>query len=63
MGHAAAFAAVLEEYEKAPEVTRRRLYLEMMNDVLPGIREKYVIDPSLKGLIPLLNLNRKAGIE
>ncbi len=62
-GDAAAFAAVLEEYEKAPEVTRRRLYLEMMNEVLPGIREKYVIDPSLKGLIPLLNLNRKAGIE
>ncbi|MBN4069607.1 MAG: FtsH protease activity modulator HflK [Alkaliphilus sp.] len=47
-GSAGRFLAVLEEYEKAPIVTRRRLYLEMIERVLPGV-EKIIIDPQTAG--------------
>jgi len=42
------FLAVLKEYEKAKDVTRKRLYLETMEKILPGIR-KFVIDPEVGG--------------
>ncbi|MGV8146541.1 MAG: FtsH protease activity modulator HflK [Alkaliphilus sp.] len=47
-GSAGRFLAVLEEYKKAPVVTRRRLYLEMIERVLPGV-EKIIIDPQTAG--------------
>lgn len=47
-GQAERFLAVLEEYRKAPEVTRQRLYLEAMEDVMPGIR-KFIVDPENGG--------------
>ena len=55
-GDAARFRALYTAYRRAPEVTRRRLYLETMLDLLPAVRQKVVIDDSLKGLLPLLNL-------
>ncbi len=55
-GDAARFQAVYESYRRAPEVTRRRLYLETMLDLLPSIRQKVVIDQDINGLLPLLNL-------
>ncbi|MBN2455373.1 MAG: FtsH protease activity modulator HflK [Sedimentisphaerales bacterium] len=45
-GDADRFLAVLKEYEKAKEVTRKRLYLEAMENVLPNVR-KFIIDPEL----------------
>ncbi len=42
------FLAILKEYEKAKDVTRKRLYLETMERILPGIR-KFVIDPEVGG--------------
>lgn len=59
-GDSARFAAVYEEYRKAPEVTRTRLYLETMNLILPNVSNKIVIDETLKGIIPLLNLQPAA---
>ncbi len=56
MGDADRFSAIYKEYVKAPVVTRKRLYLETLNDVLPGIKKKIVVDQGLKGIIPLLNL-------
>ena len=50
------FLALWEEYEKAEDVTRRRLYLEAMQEVLPRIKTKYIIDHEQKTLLPLLNL-------
>lgn len=50
------FLALLQEYQKAEDVTRRRLYLEMLRDVLPRIKKKYIIDHDQKTLLPLLNL-------
>jgi membrane protease subunit HflK len=44
------FLAVLREYEKAKDVTRKRLYLETMEQILPGIR-KFVIDPEIGGSV------------
>lgn len=55
-GDAARFLSVLEEYEKAKAVTRKRLYLETMEAVLPKVSEIYVIDKEQRSLLPLLNV-------
>jgi len=55
-GDAAKFLALYEEYAKAKDVTRRRLYLEMAKEVFPKLGKKYIIDEDQKGLLPLLNL-------
>ena len=56
-GRVSAFLAQLNEYEKAPEVTRTRLYLEAMEKLLTQVQDKTIIDDSVQGLIPLLNLD------
>lgn len=56
-GDAARFTALLDEYRKAPEVTRRRIYLETLERVLPGLRSKIVIDERTHGILPFLNLD------
>ena len=48
IGQAERFLSVLEEYRKAPEVTRQRLYLEAMEDIMPGIK-KFIVDPNNGG--------------
>jgi membrane protease subunit HflK len=60
-GDANRFLALWAEYTKAPEVTRQRLYLEGMADVLPKVGRKYVMDERLGGVLPLLDLGQKAG--
>lgn len=54
-GEAKRFLAVLAEYRKAPEVTRRRMYLETMTSVL-GPMNKVIVDDSAKGVIPYFQL-------
>jgi len=56
-GDAARFNALLAEYRKAPEVTRRRIYIETLQEVLPGIRSKIIIDEQARNILPLLNLD------
>ncbi len=56
-GDVARFNALLTEYNKAPEVTRRRIYIETMEQVLPDIKSKVIIDVSTNNLLPLLNLD------
>ncbi|MBV8216423.1 MAG: FtsH protease activity modulator HflK [Verrucomicrobia bacterium] len=60
-GDVAAFSAVLAQYIKAPEITRTRLYLETMGDVLPETGPKIIVDDSLRQLLPVLPLSNKAG--
>ena len=60
-GDAERFVAVWREYSRARDVTKRRLYLETMNEILPRIPNKIIVDPELKNLIPLLQLNAKGG--
>ncbi|OGQ95301.1 MAG: HflK protein [Deltaproteobacteria bacterium RIFOXYD12_FULL_57_12] len=55
-GEAGRFLAVLKEYRAAKEVTRQRLYLETMQEVLPTLTDIYVIDKDQRGLLPFLNL-------
>jgi membrane protease subunit HflK len=55
-GDAHRFSALYEEYRKAPGVTRRRLYLETMAQVLPKLGRKVVLDDKARGLLPLLSL-------
>jgi membrane protease subunit HflK len=60
-GDASRFDALFAEYSKAPEVTRRRIYLETMQEILPKIQSKIVVDEHSQGILPLLNLNEKKG--
>ncbi|MFZ2651320.1 MAG: FtsH protease activity modulator HflK [Burkholderiaceae bacterium] len=56
-GEATRFRAVLAEYRHAPEVTRRRLYLEAMADILPQAKTLYIVDSEQKALLPMLRLD------
>jgi membrane protease subunit HflK len=60
-GEAARFEALYSEYRKAPEVTRRRIYLETMNTILPRMGGKLVLDDSLEGVLPLLDFKSLGG--
>jgi membrane protease subunit HflK len=57
-GQASRFTKIYDEYKKAPEVTRKRMYLETMEHVLSGVN-KTIIDPSVSksGIVPYLPLN------
>ena len=55
-GDAAKFNALLAEYIKAPDVTRRRLYLETMQEVMPVVKNKIVLDDKAASVLPLLQL-------
>src|SRR5210317_1753328 len=60
-GDVARFNALLTEYSKAPEVTRRRIYIETMQAVMPGIRAKIIVDEQTRSILPLLNLDAQKG--
>ena len=62
-GDTKAFLAVLTEYEKAKDITRRRLYLEMMEKVIPKCEEIYIIDKEQKGILPILNLGKSKVLK
>jgi len=55
-GEASRFSAILAEYQQAPEVTRRRLYLEMVNDNLSKAGQVLVVQDDQHGPLPLLNM-------
>lgn len=56
-GDAARFIALFNEYTKAPEVTRRRIYLETLDAVMPNLRSKVIVDHGAGSILPLLNLD------
>ena len=58
-GDANKFLAVFEEYRKAKDVTRRRLYLETLNEILTKVERKYIIDANQGSLLKLLNLSEE----
>ena len=57
-GDVARFKALLEQYEKAPDVTRQRLYLETIGEVLPQLGGKVILDADAKQFLPLMNLRQ-----
>ena len=62
-GDVAKFKAIVKEYTKAKEVTKERLYLEAMEEILPGI-DKYIVPNGEDGnLLNLLNLTGTKGAK
>jgi membrane protease subunit HflK len=59
-GDADRFKAMYGAYKRAPEVTRIRLYLEAMDEVMPKAKRKVIIDSNSKSVLPLLHLNEGA---
>ncbi len=55
-GDAALFTAVFIQYQKAPQVTRQRLFLETMSEVLPKVGRKIIVDEHSQQVLPLLQL-------
>ena len=55
-GEAERFAAIFEAYQDAPDVTRQRMYLEMIDKVLPKAGKIYIMDENQSAPLPLLNL-------
>ncbi len=63
-GDAERFLALWKEYTRAKQVTRERLYLETLMEVLPSVQQIYVIDQNMQGLVPLLQLgNDGKGVK
>lgn len=62
-GEADRFLVTWEEYKKAPKITKKRMYLETMSNVLPKTKTKYVIDPQQTSILPLLKLGQEGGKE
>ena len=60
-GDASRFLSLYEEYTKASDVTRRRLYLEAIRDVFPKLGKKFIMDSEQNNLLPLLNLGQSIG--
>lgn len=58
-GDVAAFNQVLEQYLKAPEVTRTRIYLETLAEVLPKARQQIIVDDKVEQILPMLPLSGK----
>jgi len=57
------FKAIVKEYQGNEEVTRQRLYLEAMQDIMPRVEQMYVVDKTQQSILPLLDLTRKTGRE
>lgn len=56
-GDAQRFTQLLEAYKNAKEITKKRMYLDKMKDVIKRSGKIYVIDPEVEGLLPMLNLS------
>lgn len=57
-GDATRFTALLTEYQKAPEVTKKRIYLETLGEVLPTIPGKIIVDDRVPQFLPLMHLQQ-----
>ena len=62
-GDAEAFIQVHAAYQRAPDVTRRRMYLETVGEIYPKVKRKIVLDENLKGVLPLLPLQNESGVK
>ena len=58
IGSVSRFTQVYEEYQKAPGITRQRIYLETMAEIYQAVDRKIIIDEDVNGVLPLLNLNQ-----
>jgi len=63
LGDAQRFESLYEEYRKAPAVTRRRIYLETMRDLIPRLDRKVILDEKARGVLPLLSLDAAKEVK
>jgi len=63
MGEASRFEALYEEYLKAPEVTKTRIYLETMARIMPNIGNKVIVDEQGNNVLPLLQLQSRNQVN
>ena len=61
LGDAKRFEALYAEYRKAPDVTRKRMYLETMGEIVPRLGKKVIVDDKARGVLPLLQLDGATG--
>jgi len=62
-GEANRFETIFKEYQRAPEVTRQRIYLETMNEVLPRVGRKLITDKEATGILPLFQFSKEKKDE
>jgi modulator of FtsH protease HflK len=60
-GEADRFTSLYEEYAKAPEVTKKRIYLETMERILPKIGHKVIVEEKGSNILPLFNLDQQSN--
>ena len=58
-GDATLFTSVLKEYSQAPEITRDRMYLEAMENVLSKIKNKVIVSSDLENFLPFKNVDSR----
>ena len=59
-GDVSRFNAVFKEYSKAPQVTKQRIYIETMKNVVPSLGRKIIIDEQASQILPLLQLSTES---
>ena len=62
-GDATRFKSIYREYVRAPLVTRKRLYLEAIAEILPKVSKKIIFDEKQQNILPLLNLGKEEVIK
>lgn len=62
-GEASRFQALHQAYTLSPEVTRRRIYIETMADVLPQVKQKIIVGDNTSGLVPFMQLGGSAPVQ
>jgi membrane protease subunit HflK len=60
-GEASRFNSIFAEYSKAKEVTRQRIYLETMSDVMQKVGRKLITDEKATGILPLFQFNKEGA--
>ncbi len=60
-GEVVLFDELYAAYRRAPEVTRRRMYLETMGEIFPNVERKILLDSDLQGILPLLPMSQGPG--
>ena len=61
-GETGRFLDILAEYERAPQITRDRLYIETLEAILPGMEKVIIEDGASENLLPYIPLGRK-GVQ
>jgi len=62
-GDVSAFNQVLDQYLKSPDITRTRIYLETLGDILPQARQQIIVDDTIQQILPMLPFPAKAVEE